>query len=68
MIDVKKKNVYKLKIYKQKKFKVNPPYFSRNDFEKIIELLPRGYDTKMLDLVKLSNIFYNNINFVNHLN
>lgn len=59
---------YKLKNYKQKKFKVSPPYFSRNDFEKIIELLPRGYDTKMLDLVKLSNIFYNNINFINHLN
>lgn len=59
---------YNLKNYKQKKFKIRPPYFSRNDFEKIIELLPRGYDTKILDLIKLSNIFHNNINFINYFN
>ena len=28
------------------KFSVKPPYFSRLDFEKIIRILPLGYDTK----------------------
>lgn len=57
----------KVSFYDQNKFKVKAPYLSRDNFEKIVELLPNGYDTKMLDLIKLSNIFFNNLNFINNL-
>jgi len=54
----------KIEGYVQKSFSTNTPYLSRDNFEKIIEILPNGYDTKMLDLLKLSNIFQNNIIFL----
>ena len=57
----------KVSFYDQNKFNVKVPYLSRDNFEKIVELLPNGYDTKMLDLIKLSNIFFNNLNFINNL-
>ena len=57
----------KIKTYDQKNFNVNPPYLSRDNFEKIIEILPQGYDTKIIDLIKLSNLFQNNISFLKKL-
>ena len=54
----------KIEGYDQKSFSTNTPYLSRDNFEKIIEILPHGYDTKILDLLKLSNIFQNNIIFL----
>ena len=49
----------------QKNFNVKTNYFSRDQFEKIIEILPNGYDTKMTDLIKLSNLVTNNNKFLN---
>jgi len=49
----------------QKNFRVKTNYFSRDQFEKIIEILPNGYDTKMIDLIKLSNLIINNNKFLN---
>ena len=48
----------------QKDFLVKPPYFSRFDFEKIIRILPLGYDTKIKTLVGLGNILRENNNFL----
>ena len=48
----------------QKDFFVKPQYFSRFDFEKIIRILPLGYDTKIKTLVGLGNILKENSNFL----
>ncbi len=50
----------------QKIFSVKPPYFSRFDFEKIIKILPLGYDTKIKTLVGLGNILRENKKFLNN--
>ncbi|MAH99376.1 MAG: hypothetical protein CMA12_08610 [Euryarchaeota archaeon] len=47
----------------QKSLKSDPKYFSRLDFEKIIEKLPNGYDTKVFDLVKIGYLIKNNQKF-----
>lgn len=52
------------KKFSQKKFSVKPPYFSRFDFEKIIRILPLGYDTKIKTLVGLGNIIRENKRFI----
>lgn len=48
----------------QQDFFVKPPYFSRFDFEKIIRILPLGYDTKIKTLIGLGNILKENNNFL----
>lgn len=48
---------------KQKSLKSDPKYFSRLDFEKIIEKLPNGYDTKVFDLVNIGYLIKNNEQF-----
>ena len=46
--------------YKQKNnYHIN--YFSRSDFEKLMEILPLGYDTKLLDLLLIGYICRNNV-------
>ena len=39
-----------IRTHSQQKFGASPPYFSRLDFEKVIEKLPQGYDTSLADL------------------
>ncbi len=52
----------------QKKNISQPKYYSREEFEKIIRLLPNGYDTKLLDLTAHGLIIRENIKFINFLN
>ncbi len=52
----------------QKKQISNPKYYSREEFEKIIRFLPKGYDTKLLDLSVHGLIIRENIKFINILN
>jgi len=60
---------YNFKTYVQKKLikKNNAPYFSRLEFEMLIENLPRGYDTKLLDLIIMGYICRNNRVFFDYL-
>ena len=51
----------------QRKFLTKPPYFSRFDFEKIIRILPLGYDTKIKTLVGLGNIIKENKRFLKNI-
>ena len=51
----------------QIKFSIKPPYFSRFDFEKVIRILPLGYDTKIKTLVGLGNIIKENENFLSNI-
>tara|TARA_B100000965_G_C19543372_1_gene736608 strand:+ start:338 stop:1384 length:1047 start_codon:yes stop_codon:yes gene_type:complete len=57
------------KTYDQKQFckKIDTPYFSRLEFESLIEKLPDGYDTKLFDLAVMGYICRNNRIFFNNL-
>ena len=55
------------KRFPQKNFIAKPPYFSRFDFEKIIRILPLGYDTKIKTLIGLGNILKENKKFIDKL-
>ena len=47
--------------HSQNKDNLRINYFSRLDFEKLIEILPLGYDTKLLDLLVIGFICRNNL-------
>jgi folate-dependent phosphoribosylglycinamide formyltransferase PurN len=51
----------------QLEIKHRPPYFSRLDFEKIIERLPKGYDTTLEELAVLREVNTSSLNFFNKL-
>ena len=66
------KNIHKilennLKGTNQKEYKIQSKYYSRDQFEKIIRLLPYGYDTKLSDLHFHSILIRKNIDFINFL-
>ena len=44
-------------------FQKKPPYLSRFDFEKIMRILPNGYDTKIKTLIGLGNLLRSNRKF-----
>lgn len=54
----------KVKFHPQNKFIENPPYFSRFEFEKVIQILPSGYDTNIKQLIVLNKILKNNMVFL----
>ena len=51
------------KRYPQVNFSKKPPYLSRFDFEKIMRILPNGYDTKIKTLIGLGNLLRSNRKF-----
>ena len=53
----------------QKKFikKNKTPYFSRLEFEKLIEILPYGYDTKLFEILVVGYMCRSNRVFYNYL-
>ncbi len=62
--DIIEKN---LKSINQNNFLNKPAYYSRDEFENIISVLPLGYDTKLKDLVNIGFILSNNEFFLKTL-
>jgi len=56
-----------IKTVKQKTFNIQSKYYSRFHFEKIIRLLPNGYDTKLIELHNHGILIKKNIEFIKFL-
>ena len=57
----------RIKTVKQKTFKSQTRYYSRSHFEKIVRLLPEGYDTKLSELHIHGILIKKNIQLMNFL-
>ncbi len=57
----------KIKTVSQKTFKLQTKYFSRFQFEKVIRLLPNGYDTKLYELHNHGILIKKNIELIKFL-